>query len=309
MPTENRSSSNHGARAFTLDSLTAALEQVQAFHEISADLIAESIFSQPAQHGQGSPILLPEGCMLVERSIWTEQQVEAATACITSLKGVPTMNDRALAMAAIDAAQCTAPEISLADLLPAQQGQGEPVGALLIDEYFDNREVGEVDVQLDSEVCEQLAAKYPGQTLSLYTHADPAEAERLRTNLEMARRERNNYLGWCRDARGEAIKLRAQLDEAQALLNEVTGDVHFVIASDTRQRIAAHLSASAEPSAPAEIDERAEFEQACREAAIARGRELDPEALRRRADGSHVNPMTECGWWGWQARAALKRKP
>lgn len=64
-----------------------------------------------------------------------------------------------------------------------------------------------------------------------------------------------------------------------------------------------------EPDAPVEIDERAEFEQACREAAIARGRELDPEALRRRTDGSHVNPLTECGWWGWQARAALNHKP
>ncbi|MEE3637075.1 hypothetical protein UIA24_22910 [Pseudomonas sp. AL 58] len=66
---------------------------------------------------------------------------------------------------------------------------------------------------------------------------------------------------------------------------------------------------SAEPSAPVERDERAAFEKACREAATARGRELDPEALRRRADGSHVNPLTECGWWGWQARAALERNP
>ncbi|WP_144938468.1 hypothetical protein [Pseudomonas alabamensis] len=59
MPTENRSSSNHGTRTFTLDSLTAALEQVQAFHEISADLIAESVFGQPAQQGQGEPVALP----------------------------------------------------------------------------------------------------------------------------------------------------------------------------------------------------------------------------------------------------------
>ena len=64
-----------------------------------------------------------------------------------------------------------------------------------------------------------------------------------------------------------------------------------------------------EPSAPVERDEHQEFEQACREAATARGRELDPESIRRRADGSHVNPLTECGWWGWQARAALERKP
>ena len=56
MPTENRSNSNHGTRTFTIDSLTAALEQVQALHEISADLIAENVFGQPAQQGQGEPV-------------------------------------------------------------------------------------------------------------------------------------------------------------------------------------------------------------------------------------------------------------
>lgn len=72
-------------------------------------------------------VSLPEGYMLVERSIWTEQQVEAATACITRLKGVHGMRDRDLAMAAIDAAQCKAPDIALADLLPAPQPHPEPI--------------------------------------------------------------------------------------------------------------------------------------------------------------------------------------
>lgn len=54
-------------------------------------------------------------------------------------------------------------------IMPCAQPQGEPVGMLLIDEYFDNREVGEVDVQLDSKVCECLARDYPGQSLLLYT--------------------------------------------------------------------------------------------------------------------------------------------
>ena len=67
---------------------------------------------------------VPEGYMLVERSIWTEQQVEAATACITLLKVVPGMRDRDLAMAAIDAAQCKAPDIRLSDLLTAAQPLG-----------------------------------------------------------------------------------------------------------------------------------------------------------------------------------------
>jgi len=72
-------------------------------------------------------VSVPEGYMLVERSIWTEQQVEAATACITRLKGVHGMRDRDLAMAAIDAAQCKAPDIALADLLPAPQPHPEPI--------------------------------------------------------------------------------------------------------------------------------------------------------------------------------------
>ncbi|PYB87146.1 hypothetical protein DMX01_17725 [Pseudomonas fulva] len=102
------------------------------------------------------------------------------------------------------------------------------------------------------------------------------------------------------DKRMTRPRVDSAVDFADARLKDAAYEI---------RRIANALSASAEPSAPAEIDERAEFEQACRDAATARGRELDPEALRRRADGSHVNPLTECGWWGWQARAALGRKP
>ncbi|MEX5490779.1 hypothetical protein ABFV43_18350 [Pseudomonas fulva] len=157
----------------------------------------------------------------------------------------------------------------------------------------------------------------------LYTHADPGEVERLR--IERGRMDQ--ALVACANERDESRKantefdaqvandfkfiddLRAQLAEAQALLTDISkrhwSGVDFDLPADLVDRIKA-LSTSAEPSAPVEIDERAEFEQACRDAATARGRELDPEALRRRADGSHVNPLTECGWW---ARAALGRKP
>lgn len=69
----------------------------------------------------------------------------------------------------------------------AEQHQGEPVGTLLIDEYFDGREVGDVDVQLDTKACAQLAEKYPGQSLPLYicpAPTDPGEVERLRAALK-----------------------------------------------------------------------------------------------------------------------------
>jgi hypothetical protein len=61
-------------------------------------------------------VALPEGYMIVERSIWTEEQAESAAKCITLLKNVPGMTDRDLALAAMDAGQCHAPEITLADL-------------------------------------------------------------------------------------------------------------------------------------------------------------------------------------------------
>lgn len=56
-------------------------------------------------------------------------------------------------------------------------------------------------------------------------------------------------------------------------------------------------------------DERAAFEEACRRASLERGQEINPQSLERRADGSYVEPLIQCGWWGWQARAALAPQP
>ncbi|MCE0989365.1 hypothetical protein [Pseudomonas alloputida] len=118
-----------------------------------------------------------------------------------------------------DAAETGLPIVGLGPMTgisPDEQHQGEPVGTLLIEEYFDNREVGEVDVQLDSKVCEQLAEKYPGQSLPLYTHADPGEVERLHSKIETMRRKNNEY---CE----EVMSLRAQLAERDALLRDQSG--------------------------------------------------------------------------------------
>ena len=60
--------------------------------------------------------VVPEGFMLVERSIWTEDQVESATKSITVMRTWPGLTDRDLALGAMNAAQCKAPEITLADL-------------------------------------------------------------------------------------------------------------------------------------------------------------------------------------------------
>lgn len=95
----------------------------------------------------------------------------------------------------------------------------------------------------------------------LYTHAGPAEVEQLRANLETMRRKNNEY---CETE----MTLRAQLAEAQALLRDVLGDVSEIFPTGkTANKVRSYLSASAEPSAPAEIDE-------LRAAVIAR-RDLD----------------------------------
>jgi hypothetical protein len=69
----------------------------------------------PDHSGGGAGVVLPEGFMICERSIWTEQQVESAAKCITLLKDVPGITARDLALAAMDAGQCNAPDITLSD--------------------------------------------------------------------------------------------------------------------------------------------------------------------------------------------------
>ncbi|MEN5305276.1 hypothetical protein [Pseudomonas sp. TWI628] len=118
-------------------------------------------------------VSVPEGYMLVERSIWTEQQVEAATACITRLKGVHGMRDRDLAMAAIDAAQCKAPDIALADLLPVQQPHPDPIAWMVGTAIWWTKEEAERDA---------AATGLPIVGLGAMTHAD--EVERLRAALK-----------------------------------------------------------------------------------------------------------------------------
>jgi hypothetical protein len=277
-------------------------------------------------------VSLPEGYMLVERSIWTERQVEAATACITRLKGVHGMRDRDLAMAAIDAAQCTAPDIALADLLPVQQHHPEPIAWMVGTAIWWTKEEAERDaaamglpvvglgpmtgsapaeqhqgepvayavftdngnIRIWSTNCAAVAIKVMQeegkQVVPLYAHSAPsatAEVERLRTELDLRTQEREKFLGWCRDARAESTKLRAQLAERDALLQEIrrkpglfSGD--FILRLDETlsasaeprpfrtpdcpdcacvqdgQCLCSPSKPSAEPSAPVEIDERPE---------------------------------------------------
>lgn len=64
------------------------------------------------------PAVLPENWMLVERSIVTEAQAEAGAAALARFKGVPTINDRSLALCVWDSMQTAAPAVTLGELFP-----------------------------------------------------------------------------------------------------------------------------------------------------------------------------------------------
>ncbi|MFU6714561.1 hypothetical protein ACM764_00275 [Pseudomonas aeruginosa] len=84
------------------------------------EVLAGSAPPAQAQHS------VPEGWMLVECGIWTQEQVDEMQKTVTRFRNSEFVDDRALAMAVADAGQCKAPEISLAELLAAAPGNSVP---------------------------------------------------------------------------------------------------------------------------------------------------------------------------------------
>ncbi|MCG3026773.1 hypothetical protein L7Q76_03850 [Pseudomonas aeruginosa] len=79
--------------------------------------IKSCVKAAQAQHS------VPEGWMLVECGIWTQEQVDEMQRTVARFRSSEFVDDRALAMAVADAGQCKAPEISLAELLAAAPGK------------------------------------------------------------------------------------------------------------------------------------------------------------------------------------------
>lgn len=86
---------------------------------------------------------LPEGWMLVECGIWTQEQVDEMQKTVARFRNSEFVDDRALAMAVADAGQCKAPEISLAELLAAAPG----------------KEVPQAWIDVQAERCRQITAE------------------------------------------------------------------------------------------------------------------------------------------------------
>lgn len=176
--------------------------------------------------------------------------------------------------------------------------QGEPVAFV----RFRN---GEPDY--DGDAC--MIMNVPGDTLgdgdsweAVYTHPDTRVAGYALTIRELNKEHAD-----------EVCDLRAQLGEAHALLREVHGGMWP--SNPLTIKIGSHLSASAEPSAPVEVDERTEFEAHIEET------ESQWDLMLVRVDAEHkihghphdigeyAAPETRAAWRAWQARAALERKP
>ncbi|UXZ44532.1 hypothetical protein [Pseudomonas soli] len=149
--------------------------------------------------------------------------------------------------------------------------------------------------------------EYWSPAFPVYERPDPGEVERLREGIS------KHWKVVC-DQRAELDTLRAHLAERDALLSEIRGDITsrgWNGGCSIPSRIdLALLSASAEPSAPVERDERAEFEACIRRewpmAPISRKRDLLPKGDP--CYGDYCDEPLQRAWVGWQMRAALERK-
>jgi len=233
-------------------------------------------------------VSVPEGFMLVERSIWTEQQVDSAAACITQLKDVPGMTDRDLAMAAIDAAQCKAPDITLADFLPAEQHQSEPVAlpgrkdptqhwaepggpykaygwndcldelAKLGPLYTRPAQGEPVAYVITPPGCAAALVHAVDLTyrsehaVPLYTHADPAEVKRLRAVIEQQK-------SLIESLRAELVESHSIDASAEPCAPELTNDLREILG---RPNFTCHFIAKALRVMGHSIANKSEDEQA-----------------------------------------------
>ncbi|WP_434771226.1 hypothetical protein [Pseudomonas entomophila] len=280
MPTENRSSSNHGTRTFTLDSLTAALEQVQALHEISADLIAENVFGQPAQQGQGEPVgevvafgkglheiawaagRMPKlGAKLYTRADPAEverlrKENSDMFESLKELNGIERKRDAAV----VQLAEAHALLRTQDELL--SQAYQHDIGTPL------KREIREVRAVLS-------ASAEPSARATFVDLIEDAEAEARRMVEQEGRTPRQAF--------PTDLILRNAVLTLEALSHAVVKPV------------------SAEPSAPVEIDERAEFEKALTGKTSFERNPHHPDF--------YLHLPARLMFDSWQARAALERKP
>jgi len=130
---------------------------------------------------------------------------------------------------------------------PAQQHQDEPVG------YVRPSNLRNLRLVAYCAAIEITGVPQREGDVPLYTHADPAEVERLRAELENATDMGGKAINRAGVLARDNDTLRAQLAEAQALLRDwldADPGKSSPAINDLRRKTDYLLSASAEPSAP-----------------------------------------------------------
>lgn len=283
MPTENRSSNIEKALTFTESSLASALENVQSLHELGCELIAESVFQQTAEQRQDGHGTYPpcDYCGFTpDYHPWHGSGL---------LNGIESRH-----IHACDGCR---------GKLPVHPGQlqGEPLSAkpaltLQMPDIYDDRE----GPWFDTAEIRELRKLPAGTKLYLHPPAESSgEVERLRAEIKLLKSD----LRIASDTVDLGFKLLAERD---ALLHEMLDKKHTFM-PNLWARIETLLSASEEPSAPVERDERAEFERQV----VEKAERFHPDLTQY---GDHPDAEYRCAsiewaWSLWQARAALERNP
>jgi hypothetical protein len=283
---------------------------------------------QPAEQHQGEPVSWfrdgddgREYCEKPFTTDWVPLYTHADPGEVERLRGIIRMHEKTVREQADHLAYMRAQ--------PAEQHQFEPV-AYADPKSFENfkamAHLGGLYLH------EWMWAEPKPGLVPLYTHADPGDVERLREQIKEWQETSVHWTHKC-------DTLRAQLAERDTLLREaIEDDVgEYILGATWHSRARAVLSASAEPSAPdcdhcagaghdyygekcdhckrpapVERDERAAFEAAyAAEFSEVRGTPYTAAdvASMRNGDWYGDRPFLNGQWAGWQARAALERKP
>lgn len=278
----------------------------------------QKLLTQPAEQRQGEPAAGPwregepphpwnsewflarmkQGHIVVLRPLPEEYAHDYATADETYAR-----RDSIVQWAQLSLSSYVAPQDTHADPGEVERLRELSVTNIMLDVVPGDGSGHEVYAKSVQDVVDKL-----GQMGDRIEQQESVQAE-LNEAMKLVLDERD-------DLRAELAKRDALLAKARWVMNEATDDEGAISAAQFESECAAlvaaidALSASAEPSAPVERDERAAFEA---DWSARHGVVTDVGArnsfYRLQPLGRYRWPDVQNAWDAWQARAALERKP
>lgn len=253
--------SNNQMISVPRDELEAACQRFAKAQIFDFSRRMRAFLTQPAEPHQGESVTLPARKHPVRSDYSQDILAEGWNACLD--------------------------EIAKLGPLYTRPAQGEPV-AQVISKHGDPEAFGEREI----EVLVDLSKI--GYGTKLYTHADPAEVERLRAVIE----QQKNLIESLRHDLVESHSIDASAEPCATKCKHPVKCARF-----DNGEIVDHICQDClqvfKPSAPVEIDERAAFESTYHLHFLGRDK----------ISGAYIGSETRALWDGWQARAALERKP